>query len=107
MKTKGKNKGDPISYSMFNKFIKDCIKTFNEHLQIKLDPKFYVPTSLRIGGTTDLTRSGYPGNIIKAKGRWKTSIWKEVYINLLWDDLSLLSGISVIDLMTQNKYPFN
>ena len=60
--------GSPLLASHLRLLIKRIIGSFN------LDASLYSVHSLRIGRCTDLVKSGYPIEVVKRMGRWKTSI---------------------------------
>ncbi len=101
VKDKGKRKGKPLSYYCLRTFLHKVIIIFNKYLPFDLDPDMYTPHCLRIGGTTDLARSGLADIIIQNRGRWITQIWRHIYVNLIWDDISLLSNKSISQLLKE------
>ena len=102
-----KANGKDVSFTNMTKFIRKCIDDMNAHFYPKWKHKYgnylmnlkdYTPHSLRIGGCTDLARSGEAAYFIEQQGRWSSKCWKTTYINLDWRDISLLSGVSINDL---------
>ena len=100
-KNLGKRKGQPITYYILSKFLKSAIITFNSKCNLNLNPNHYTPHVIRIGSTTDLVRHGYAAHYIQNRGRWLSQMWKSIYINLTWDDISLISGKSITYLISQ------
>ena len=98
---KGARKGSPISYYTFNKFLKSAITIFNSKLNLNLNPSHYTPHVIRVGSTTDLVRHGYSPHFIQRRGRWLSQIWRHIYINLIWEDISLISKLSISQLLLQ------
>lgn len=60
----------PVSYYMFNTFLKKCIS------QIGLEPSHFSTHSLRRGGATWAFKSGVPSELIQLQGDWKSSAYK-------------------------------
>ena len=60
----------PVTYNMFNSFLKDCI------IKIGLDPNKFSTHSFRRGGATWAFKCGVPSDLIQLQGDWKSSAYK-------------------------------
>jgi hypothetical protein len=100
-----KNNDYAVSMQNLRKFMKKAIKCINKHLSIDLDPAMYPTHALRVGGTTDMARSGYSAHMIERAGRWLTDLWKRTYMSNDYRDIALISGLTVDELQQQSRFP--
>ena len=84
--------GESLKYWQVNNFLHKAILTLTHHSRIPLIPHQYTPHSLRVGGTTDLARSGANLLNIQKFGRWTTKEWQDTYVQLDFTDLARLTG---------------
>lgn len=92
-------RGQPFPYDSFRVFLKKAVEQINRNEEsIHLDPKYYTPHGLRIGGCTDLSREGTPTHLIARHGRWRSDCWKFIYINLDLIDVARVAKTTVSSL---------
>ena len=70
----------------------------SEKIDVKLNPKYYTPHSLRVGGCTDLSREGATSYKVSRFGRWSSDCWKHIYVNIDFIDLARLRNETVEEL---------
>ena len=97
-----KNKS-PLKYDNLNNWMHNVIGVLNKKLNLKMDPKKYTPHTLRQGRCTDLARYNTPSWQIEMKGRWRSKMWRNTYINTDWRDMAKLAGCTVGDLLKMIK----
>ena len=97
---KGNRKHEQLNYNNMSKWMSKCIDKINRNARLprKLDRKWYPTHSLRLGGTTDMFRSGRSTNQIMRTGRWRTDQWRLSYLSSDFRDITLLSGLTQLDL---------
>ena len=91
-------KGMPMTQQHLRNFMKKAA------IHLGLEPKYYVPHSLRSGRCTDLRRAGKPDWAIKIWGRWRSDCWKEFYLKLDMSDIAKVSSLSYDDLGIQDSH---
>ena len=96
--------GRPLQYGMLNDFLYKGITKMSEATGIPLDTKYYTPHCLRVGGATDLARSGVDPFRIEQFGRWRTTCWANIYIQTDFIDLARLRGTTVSAIRDQFKW---
>ena len=101
-----KSNGYPVSMKNMRAFLKKAILCINKHERFTLDPALYPTHALRVGGTTDMARSGISAHEIESQGRWLTELWKRCYMSNDFRDITLLSGLTVVELKQQSRHPF-
>ena len=89
------HKKKALSYGRLRKFIKTGIKLVGKAFNIKLNPKYYTPHSLQVGGCTDLSRAGATSCKVSTFGRWISDFWKQIYVNIDFLDLARPHGTTV------------
>ena len=67
--------GSPVTSSQFSTVFRQVV------LDTNLDPKYYKPHCLRIGGTTRVHQLGFSDSRIREMGRWKSDAYKK-YIRI-------------------------
>ena len=90
--------GKVLRYNYVHNFMYNSINAINTNENLQMDPKFYTPHTLRIGGCTDLARANVPGHLLERFGRWTTQIWKEKYISLDFSDIAILNDTTITDI---------
>ncbi len=106
-KDKGVAKGKPFSYTNLIKYLNDSVRLIRQKSSVRIKTKYYTPHCLRVGGCVDMARNGEPAHMIEKQGRWSSQCWKDIYLNLQWQDISLLSGKSIWDLKHECTIPVN
>ena len=101
-----KANGNLVTYENVRVFMKECIHTMNARMKWKMKLSEYTPHSLRVGGCVDMARNGDAGMFIEQQVRWASKVWKTIYLNLDWRDISIISGLSITDLKRCNRRPF-
>jgi hypothetical protein len=96
-----KGNGVPLIMTNVQNYMRRVILAANTAYDLDLDPKPYTTHSLRVGGTTDLARAGYPAHFIESMGRWLSDIWRKTYIASDFRDMALLSGLTASFLQKQ------
>ena len=96
-----KGNGVPLIMSNVQKFMRKVITAANIAYNLDMDPLPYTTHALRVGGTTDLARAGYPAHLIENMGRWLSAIWRRTYIASDYRDMALLSGLTATFLKKQ------
>ena len=86
---------------MLQTHMRNLMKNIAEALE--LNPKFYVPHSLRAGRCTDLKRAKKPNWAIKKWGRWRSDCWMDYYLKLDPSDIAKLSNLSMNELGFQDN----
>ena len=61
--------GSPYTYDALNHFMHKVISTINKRLNLNMIPSHYTPHCLRLGGCTDMARSGKSALEIEQKGK--------------------------------------
>ena len=92
------HKNRMLKYDLLRKFIKRGILLVSQKIRIKLNPKYYTPHSLRVGGCTDLSRIGAALYKVSIFGRWTSDCWKQIYINIDFFDIARLRNTTVDEL---------
>ena len=87
-----------LKYDSLRKFIKGGIVLVSQNTGIKLNPKYYTPHSLRVGGCTDLSRAGAVPYKVSIFGRWTSDCWKQIYVNIDFFDIARLRNTTVDEL---------
>ena len=101
-------KGESLPYKHLNCFMYNCIGELNEIYKVNMDPTHYTPHTLRVGGCTDKARLNWPGWRIERWGRWSSDLWKRTYINLKFNDIAALLGVTVSELKANmNAKPYS
>jgi len=101
-----KEDGRYVSARNLTSWLRSAIRRINHRTGYQLTAAHYSGHSLRLGGCTDRARNGDPGHMIETLGRWASLTWKQVYIDLDWDDLIILSGKSARELQMMAPNPF-
>ena len=99
-----KDNNKPLNRQNVTNWMRRVIKAINKHFDLDLNPKHYPTHSLRVGGTTDLARSGFSTHTIESQGRWLSDLWKRTYMSNDYRDIALLSGLTEIVLKEQCRY---
>ena len=89
--------GKPISQTQIRNLMKNVARALG------LNPKFYVPHSLRSGRCTDLVRARKPEWAIKKWGRWRSDCWFDHYLKMDASDIAKISSLSDDELGIQNS----
>ena len=100
-------KGKPLSYNMVHNFMGNAVTSISRKQRVRLDPKHYTPHTLRIGGCTDLARTGSSNLMIRRYGRWESDVWKEIYVCLDLVDVSKLLDVTISSLLGQILSPLS
>ena len=88
-----KNKeGKRYQYHHLNHFLHNGLDWIAKYSGVPIDSRFYTPHSLRVGGTTDNGRDGWQCFKITRFGRWRTTEWRDIYIQLDFYDIAKLRG---------------
>ncbi len=87
-----------IEFRHISNFLFNVINLINRKYHVNLEPRFYTPHALRKGGCTDKALEGVPSWAIEKWGRWKSDIWKEVYVSLNLIDICRLTGKTTTEL---------
>ena len=94
-------KNKPISWDQVSKFCWNWILDMNDDYDLTMDPGYYTPHALRVGGTTDLGREGTSAWKISQFGRWRSDCWQDVYIKLDFQDLADLRKCTISSIRNQ------
>ena len=87
-----------LKYEYLRKFIKNGITIVSQNTGINLNPKYYTPHSLRVGGCTDLFRAGAVPYKVSIFGRWSSDCWKQIYVNIDFFDIARLRNTTMDEL---------
>lgn len=89
--------GMPLSQTHVRNLMKNIARALG------LNPKFYVPHSLRSGRCTDLVRARKPEWAIKKWGRWRSDCWFDHYLKMDASDIAKIAALSYDDLGIQDS----
>jgi hypothetical protein len=99
-----KDNGHVLNSKNLSAYMRRVICAINKSLNFQLNPDHYPPHSLRVGGATDLARSGFASHTIQSQGRWLTDLWKTTYLSNDFRDIALLSALTEMELKEQCRY---